>query len=261
MAAPDYSPSVGDVVEFEYKGETCKGIIFLEDGRLLASTRLNPDGVTTGFATLIGNAWEDVYHGMKKTGVSSISLDGLDYNTAQVKAKAYFAAKPASAPVGFKVGDRVKVVRKTKSGDIKHHLWMDGMDKSVGTVFTVSQIGQDAVKSKENGYFFPLASLAPAPLTYTADPDKSYSDNQAAWIEFHGLKAGSKVRAVLAWKNGDNGCNTCTGSDEYGCKASAIRDRAVGKIGSIDSGAFNVIMPREYDGNLQYPYFALEPVA
>ena len=95
---------------------------------------------------------------------------------------------------------------------------------------------------------------------FTPDPSLPYAERQAKWVKHHGIKVGSKVKVVRDWSNLENGCSTITGSDNNPHKALAVKDRAVGKIDSIAYEAFNVRMASKYDGNLQYPYFALEPV-
>ena len=81
-------------------------------------------------------------------------------------------------------------------------------------------------------------------------PDKSYAENQAAWVAFHGLKVGSKVKVVRKFEANEGGFK---GSRWDYCSGKANRQGTVISINGISS--YHLLLK----GGSSYPYFALEP--
>lgn len=89
--------------------------------------------------------------------------------------------------------------------------------------------------------------------TFSPDPDKSYEENQKAWVEFHGIKVGSKVKVTRTVESKENGwCRETDLSAMVGI---------VYKVGWIyPSNGFSLHMVDSRVGNgMDVPYFALEP--
>jgi hypothetical protein len=224
------------VVEFDDVNRVRrKGIIFLDDdGDLIVTHASN---------------WHQPKNcrNFVKLGHTSCIPDGTGSWEGQPIAKAYFAATPASAPVGFKVGDRVKVVKKVVG---KCPNWIPQMEECIGETYIIARINASgSIQLKGNMHNWHLDSLAPAPLTYTADPDKSYEENQAAWVKFHGLEVGSKVKVVRKFEDDEDGCK-CRAWNAWDWKA-----EQQGEILVIYSVRSDCIW---FDSG-RYPYFALEP--
>lgn len=156
----DYTPQPGDVVEFEYNGLTCKGIVFLSSNNNLTITRSNNSSEDLGYNSVKGNISNPVYLNVKKTGTSSLCLNGLNVIEARNKAKAYFS-RPQ-----FKVGDRVRIARKPRSEELKEfpYSWTSRMTEKVGDLFTISLVnnGTCCVMMKGSGFHWPLCCLEPA---------------------------------------------------------------------------------------------------
>jgi hypothetical protein len=96
-----------------------------------------------------------------------------------------------------------------------------------------------------------------AKQTFTADPSKSYVENQAAWVAFHGLKVGSKVKVTREF-DADDGDSSCSKWNQYEGKAKMqggvfhVEEVMLGSIWLYRKGT---------EGNADgFPYFALEPV-
>lgn len=192
-----YSPSVGDVVEFDdIERERQKGIIFIDhENDLIVAFKGN---------------WHQVKvcHNFVKVG----STDCIPNKTQTWKgpnlAKAYFS-KQASPK--FKVGDVVSfdwdggslVGIVAPDGDIAAH-HTDGSEGSFGPSITsnIRPTGQNiAGLSTWSETLEALPSIA----HFTPDPSQSYAERQKAWVEFHGLKVGSKVKVVRRAEDQEDG--------------------------------------------------------
>lgn len=227
---PDYSPSAGDVVEFEYKdGNTMQGLV---------------GPVYTG-ATVVWSFHSRKYvtwHSLgdyKYTKITSISIPS-DVDEVKDIAKAYF-----SKPV-FKVGDRVKVVRKIDTDEWA--TWVDDMDDCIGKVFTVSGFSiEKRPKLKEmQNWLFPVESLVLAEPVF----EGSYEQRQKQAVEHYGWKVSSMVKVVRKFDAKEDGWNKF--SWNFSDKKASMQNK-IWPIGKIrDDG---IIL----NDNL-FPYFALEPV-
>lgn len=176
---PDtYSPQVGDVVEFEYKGMTCQGLIFQHRKDLaIVSNFDHEDYYTFSHGTSFGIAMETI----RKIGETNLVKARHAHDEVIRIAEAYFAQPK-----------------------------------------------------------------------FTADPDKSYAENQAAWVAFYGLEVGSKVKVIRPYDNDEGGC-TAGAADQ-----SWIDD--MGEIGLVTELEPRCIKARHTDkGTYNHPYFALEP--
>lgn len=111
--------------------------------------------------------------------------------------------------------------------------------RKIGEVDTTGITRYQDARKKAKAYFS---------NTFTPDPDKSYAENQAAWIEFHGLKVGDKVKVMLT-------CEGC--SNGWGMSYVSGMERHIGRTVTIE--AF-----RDVNGILAnsayWPYSSLEPV-
>lgn len=226
-SSSDYSPVVGDVVEFEWNGKHRKAIVYA--------------GSRPRELTAIGDdAWfhrqsNFMVDSLVKVGEASGFNDEMDCDQARAIAKAYFA-QPR-----FKVGDKVKVVREVK--DHEWVCWTPEMSDLVGKIVTVSGIIKDACKIKElYDWTFPIdcLELATAP-TFTG----TYDEQQEQWIKYHGLKVGSKVRIVREADANENGWDNTWPGTSVGTEMTITDNRG-------DKGLFT-------DRYCAYPYFALEP--
>jgi hypothetical protein len=149
-------------------------------------------------------------------------------------AKAYFSAKPESE---YQVGQLVEV---TEGHD-------DGGFFTVGEVVEVantSSVGSFTCK-KKNGKNWSINSKYIKPLAGT------YAEQQAKWVEFYGLKDGSKVKVVREYK-----------SKEGGFTLPPIKTDAeyVGIEVVVSSVCLQSIDIEMGDRGNSFPYFVLEPV-
>jgi hypothetical protein len=125
-ALSDYTPQAGDVVEFEYEGKTCRGLVFMYgDSEGIASLWGRSNGCTYSRNT----AFDIAMITIRKVG----NTDLVTYRTGRGSiigiAETYFAQpreRHAFSPqgtyaqrqqqavkhYGWKVGDKVKVVRE-----------------------------------------------------------------------------------------------------------------------------------------------------
>lgn len=69
----------------------------------------------------------------------------------------------------FKVGDRVRVVRKVESAKGWKNIWAWDMDDLVGREGTVSAIAPTGIYFKEFDFGFPKEALALVPMVLTVD--------------------------------------------------------------------------------------------
>lgn len=144
----------------------------------------------------------------------------------------------------FKVGDRVKVIEWF---DWQRDYYKDEPEDSAKIVTKGTDSGGDVrLKGSPNDCFFQADSLELAEATFTPDPDKSYAENQAAWIKHHGLEVGSEVKVVRKFKDDEDGYN------------GSSRDTYIGTVACI-------ALTQGTDGiklkdSTWFPYFALEPV-
>jgi len=88
---------------------------------------------------------------------------------------------------------------------------------------------------------------------FTDDPDKSYADNQAAWIKRHGLKEGDKVRVVREFKSYEGDC----GAQRW--DESSVKSDMQGGTFVIESFEYSKVWLYSADDIECFPYFALEP--
>jgi hypothetical protein len=237
--SPDYSPSVGDVVEFEYAGEsgTLTGIVFMHGiGSLYISIGKEDSG---SLSVIQARA-------IKKIGNTDVLGASVHYEDADLLAKAYFAQKPAS-PV-FKVGDVVKVTREG-SVSCGHDIG------TVGEITGLSEVGSFNVKADGLSLWHSPESLDFAPSTYIADPDKSYAENQAAWIEFYGLKEGSKVKVVREFDRNEGGYSSCAWDNNSVKKSMQGGTYEIKHIRDNNIGLYT----DDKDDWWGFPYFALQP--
>lgn len=86
--------------------------------------------------------------------------------------------------------------------------------------------------------------------TFTADPDKSYAENQEEAVKFYGWVKGSKVRVMRKFKDREGGFIG------YAWDFSLNKAQQQGKVGSIASICKGYIVIHEGC----FPYFALETV-
>jgi hypothetical protein len=239
-SSSDYSPSVGDVVEFERSGDTCKGLIYFETCFSELKLISNWGG---GHYSHCSPKWNTLKN-LRKIESTDLVPESCDVTEMQAIAKAYFASPPAKRE--FAVGDRVRVTESMCSID-------------VGVITVVDKIFNDGKLRLTGsvGSFKPCwVELAEASKpTFTPDLALSYAENQAAWIEFHGLKVGSKVKVVKKFKQNEQGF------DGLAWDAGNSKMASQGKIMSIkriDDNCIVLIGQGTNAGNY-YPYFALEP--
>ena len=228
---PDtYSPQVGDVVDIGiYCGASGKrGIIF------------NPKCYPNQLAVTLGTGWNRLsgaVTGLKKIGhTSEMGIDPIEVTDAHSIAKAYFAQPK------FKVGDKARY-----KGDAGYYT-----SCIAGEIVTVRKVREDEVSiTRENGDYqdLHLKDLELALATFTPDPDKSYAENQAAWVEFYGLEKGSKLKATRGYSTNEGGYFG-TGQDKTGVLYAF----------EWDQSSSGIYLQRIGDtGSTYYPYFALEP--
>jgi hypothetical protein len=115
----DYSPAVGDVVEFEYAGKMIKAIVYMDSDYGLSS--IDSTSRCNGYNRILKNQIDI----LRKVGeVDASRLTG--FAKAREFAKAYFSAPTFTGSYaerqkqwieyhGLKVGSEVKVVRKFKT--------------------------------------------------------------------------------------------------------------------------------------------------
>jgi transcription antitermination factor NusG len=220
------------VVEFEREGMTCKGLIFLMNGIV---------GIVSGWHygdgkyTVSSSVWFDFAMKTARKIGETDSIRNVTITTrAKEIAKAYFA-QPT-----FKVGDRVKVVRK---GSVS-------CGHDVGSIGEITSIDEDTgnprVKCGHLSLWHSLDSLEPAPApTLTG----TYEERQKQWLEYHGLKVGSKVKVVRKFKEDEDGCD---------CMESSEKDDAVGSVFTVIEIRETYIVVSRLKDNC-FPYSALEP--
>lgn len=233
----NYVPAVGDVVEFEWEGQKVIGVIA-------------PDTDIAGYAEEdieehdAGGYLFSEAENLKPTGENIGTPDSWS-DTCQKSyeiAKSYFSAQPAK----FKVGDKV---------------YSDGNSTTVYYVRRILPEDQIEVEpdpssghlyvSDANGFHLLK------PTTFQPDPDKSYAENQAAWVEFHGIEVGSKVKVVKGYRNGDNGFSSSADDSSFPPKAKCIGSEY--EISVITDERLRI---RAYNGSdYTFPYFCLEPTA
>jgi hypothetical protein len=86
---------------------------------------------------------------------------------------------------------------------------------------------------------------------FKADPALSYAENQAAWVEFYKLEAGSKVKVVKEFKTDKNGCHAGWNKG---------KSRCIGEVYSIAIiDTKRIVIKTDVDSATLWPYFALEP--
>jgi hypothetical protein len=240
---------VGDVVEFEREGDTCKGVVFTDSIGSLVITRYTIKNGHSCFGTVDGNL-KTVYKDIRKTGTSSLDLDGLSCTIASDKAKAYFAQEQEIEEVAehltgsdeskYKVGQLVEVVRRSMNAACV-----------AGDVVLVVECGcgNPVVRDKEG-------------VTWFVEPDSfrplsgTYAERQAKFIDFYDLKVGSKVKVVRKFDCGEGGNNARSWD--------SCRDKAAMQGGTFEfrnSSDTSVCLWTADKGDWWcFPYFALEPV-
>ena len=112
---PKYEPTVGDVVEFEYRGTTCKGLIYLD-----SDFSIMPE-LENGYWCSSGASFHEAENLLKVGHTDTIPEGRLEFYEAWDIAKAYFDDRPYAerqaewvADNNIKVGSMVKVVRAFK---------------------------------------------------------------------------------------------------------------------------------------------------
>jgi hypothetical protein len=232
----NYTPAVGDVVEFDDNGQIRKALIYLgKNGDIESLDDSLEEPCFWRLASELANP--------TKIREVSIIKDHTHWAKARLIAKAYFS-KPF-----FKVGDSVKVVRE---GSVS-----SGHD--IGTVAEVTGIGSDSGNLYIEGAHLALwhspdsLELVPTP-TFTG----SYAEKQAQWIEYHGLEVGSKVRVVRKFEDDEGGSSCCEWNSSI---AKGNLQEQVVFIRSIDKEEIVLtVVKGQYQGCGTFPYFALEPV-
>jgi hypothetical protein len=120
----DYTPQAGDVVEFEYCGEVCSGVVgrLYGAGDLVVCRRYCEEWTTVHAFLLTDGTYEN------PRVVGHIEIDG---DITNYLAKAYFAKTPQVTPQ-VKVGDLVEAAEGNRRG------WA-----SVGQVLRIVKIDSD----------------------------------------------------------------------------------------------------------------------
>jgi hypothetical protein len=232
---------VGDVVEFELDstGGTYQGMAFVDYGDLYGIA-FNLDGK----GKLNGYDYTHLSHCKNVRKIGHTQHSGRSINDAKRTAKAYFYAQ-TSDKAGFKVGDKVEIVKEFYPyHPVGSKLVIDRVD-SCGD-FWIDGSCYNPVREIE------YIKVTPQELaSFTPDPALSYADNQAAWIEYHGLSDGDEVRVTRKFKRNEAGFDG-EAWDHYSDKAES--QGSLRTIGSINNRNISVT-------NAGYfPYFALEPV-
>ena len=230
-----YTPEAGDVVEFEYDWDgtigTFKGVVYMQSG-------YDNPCVTSEFdhpgKYMMSEMTHESIKSVAKIGfIESVpaskysGMSGIEAIT-----RAYFAQEQAepdgSNELEYKDGDLVEVCNEWEVRAIKEIT-------AQGNYRTVRKCGETWVRRPSN--IRPLSG--------------TYAERQAKWVEFHGLKVGSKVKVIRGYED-----------DEDGCKAGRCQDGDgfFGDTGTITSIEARYIGFRG-DHSCHHPYFALEPVA
>lgn len=106
----------------------------------------------------------------------------------------------------------------------------------------IGEIGISAALIRAKAYFAKAKAFTP-------DPGKSYADNQAAWVEFHGLKAGSRVKVVRKE------------TDSVPWNINGRMDATIGMTGTMfEAGIYSLRVAFSDDSVWAYQYECLEPV-
>ena len=165
---PDYTPAVGDVVEFKYGDKMLKAIVYMDDNyglSLIDNTRIcNGEGCF--------RVMEDC-NGIKFRRIGKIDVELTHYSKTRSFAKAYFAKPTFTGSYnerqkqwidfhGLKVGDQVKVVRKfAKNEDGYIGSSWDSGDKTLrqGKIMTIQRIDSDRIALDSN--YWPYFALEP----------------------------------------------------------------------------------------------------
>ena len=140
----------------------------------------------------------------------------------------------------LKVGNKVKVIRKWKTGEKGFLLRFD--DKTpIGKEVVIDHILEDCIVSGCIGFpYFAIEKVA----------EPTYAERQAEWVKENDLKIGDKVKVVRYWKNGEQGFRYTGG-----------RHIPLGRlvtVSVIEDDCIAVWKDEEYPYFL--PYFAIEKV-
>jgi len=163
----EYEPCVGNVVAFEYKGYTCRGLIYRSETgrvRLISDWENQHYSVSDYDYSLITN--------LQKSGHTDKMPDSyLEYDEAAEIAQAYFSTPVFTGSYserqtawikhhGLKVGSKVKVTRGFKSGE--DGFWWntsEAKDFLVGKELEINGIGTEEILIA--GQYVPYFVLEP----------------------------------------------------------------------------------------------------
>ena len=224
-----YTPAVGDVVEFVHEGEVLQGVVY----RLCGN---DDDGLMVAFSSCEHCDALNKVTVIRKKGSVDFLPEKCKLHDIEDKLKAYFKDAPKSE---YKVGDLVEY-------QIAAGKWV--VAKITERSGVVADRQPWRVRVKGGSEYWPFEHNF-RPLS------GSYAERQAKWVEFHGIKVGSKVKVVRKFEAGEEGY-LAAGWDSYAGKRDFQgQEKTITKI--VQTGS----KPRiQLKGAWSFPYFALEPV-
>ncbi len=264
-----YVPKVGDIVEFQYPGKTCIGLIFLYEGKQAISSRFGSAESMTWSTDLAYRTAMKTAKKIERVAVCRCALE------AEKRLEAYLSAKSTSPeldPESLKQGDVVSYVCEegkdrvglvTTRYSYKHKFVLITADgshwhsfecnpishlvKKLGHVADLpGSLSDTTARKKLKEYLAKDAKLEPE---FTG----SYAERYKQWVKHYDVKEGTKVKVLRTAKGYEAGWQNSWTS---------YMTKEVGKtleVGSLQAES-KYGVPLGEKSLISYPYFVLEVV-